>query len=380
MKRMISLLLVVLLVAFGVAGCGGQPEPAPAAPTPSAAQPGGASPSQAAPAEKSKDVSDYASTTALKGKKVGFINANADDLYALYYNQLKKCVELAGGEVVYALSDNNDQKELDNCNDMINAGVDAIVLITVGAATGAQTCKLAKEAGIPIFLCGQGVDGEDFTCWIRVDQYDTAYTIGSAMAKQYGDLKTYIVDGKLATTGAQLFHAGFVDAYKDAGYEEPESVGDGGWSKPGGLQVAQDLIASGREFEALFVANEEMVDGVLQALDEANITGIHIFSINGKEVAMQWIKDGKMTASISNAGTLTSDLIAQTLLIYFGEGGNGPEDVPQEIAWISSVVLTKENADTAIPWSIDSYWQLRDAGTIEYNVFNYIAAMEERAK
>lgn len=318
---------------------------------------------------------DYANTTSLKGKTIGFINASADDLYAQYYAVSEYFIEQAGGKVVYAISNGNDQTELDNVQNMINTGVDAIILITVGANTGTQSVKLCNEAGVPVFLCGQPITAEDGVkqqTLVSVYHFGIGKSVGEYAAKTYPDDVVVMIDGSEASAASANFGKGFQTAFEEAGLPIPESVGFGNWSKTGGLEVCENLIASGREFDAIYCANEEIVAGVQQALAEAGITGKRIYSINGKDAAMEWLKEGTLTATIGNPPTTTGELLVQAVLWYFGEGGLNPADLPDEIQWVSTTVLTKDNTENQTPWGLDAYLERRAANLIDYSIFDYI--------
>ena len=317
-------------------------------------------------------------SNALQGKIIGFINAGPDDAYAVYKNMLEECIRRAGGRLQYTVSDYNEQRELNNASDLVNAGVDAIVVIPVNAQSGGQVCKLANEAGIPVFPMVMIPDvetaGATWTSFARNDQYASAYKVGEYVTEHFPGLNTVIIDGNLQQSAAVLFHRGFAEALVAAGEPEPKSVGEGRWSKDGALRVAQDLIASGIEFDAIFVANEEMTGGVVQALQEAGVSGKKIYSVNGKEAGMEMIMRDELTVTIGNPPTLLSDLVAQIIIAHF-KG----EPVPHEVTYVTDNILVKATAHTAVPWEIERYFAMRDAGEIEYDLDFYVAEMQRRA-
>ncbi len=55
-------------------------------------------------------------------------------------------------EVTELNSDYKPEKELANVQDLIAKGVEAIAVITAGAAGSAATIEAANDAGVPIFF------------------------------------------------------------------------------------------------------------------------------------------------------------------------------------------------------------------------------------
>ncbi len=366
MKKTLMILLAIVFVVCSVAACAGAPAEQSAAPAEESAAPAEQS---AAPAEESAAVAD--DTAAIAGLNIGFINAGPDDYYAVYKNTMEKLLNDAGAKMTYVTSDYTEQQELDNISNLIAAGVDAICLNTVNSTTGGEACKLANEAGIPIFAIVMQPDveaaGAEWQGYVADDYYKCSYMVGTWAAENYPEDKNYVtVDGVLSQSAATEFRDGFMDAIEKAGIARPVSVGDGGWSKNGALEVMQDYIASGKEFDGIFVGNEEMVGGVLQALQEAGITGKHIYSVNGKEQGCEWLKSGEMTATTPNPPSLTSDLSFQMICKYFAG-----ETYEPTVKVVAPAVLTGENVDTAIPWDLDNYFAGRTAGDFEYALDYY---------
>ena len=80
----------------------------------------------------------------LEGKTIGFINAGPDDYYAAFGDALVVLAKANGAEVIELNSNYSSETELANCQDLIVKGVDAIAVITAGAAGSAATIKAAK--------------------------------------------------------------------------------------------------------------------------------------------------------------------------------------------------------------------------------------------
>lgn len=110
-----------------------------------------------------------ASAQMEKGKKIGFVNAGPDDYYAQFGKTLVAVAKSYGMTVTEVNSDYKPEKELANVQDLIAKGVDAIAVITAGAAGSAATIKAANDAKVPIFFIAGKPDlqpGTDFTAHV----------------------------------------------------------------------------------------------------------------------------------------------------------------------------------------------------------------------
>lgn len=353
MKKYFALLMVLSMVFCMLAGC-------------AAVDDGAAADSANKDDERVDPVSADFSTDdtqdsdkPLAGKTIAFINCGPDDFYAAYNDMLKVLVEDAGGVYEYAQSEYDAQTELNNVNDMIVKGVDAIGLMAVSSVTSANAVKTAADAGIPVFLLGIAVEGCDqYVAYTGFDYYGYGQAIGQYAVENYPDAKMITIDGILTQDVSIQFRDGFMDTVEQAGLERPVSLGDGGWSKEGALNLMQDMIVSGREFDLVFCANEEEVAGAVQALDEAGITDKIILSINGKEQGVELIKAGKLEVSISNAPTLLSDLAFQQMLAYLTG-----EDFPAEVNVSNPGYITADDQSAFIPWEAEAYAQYKTTDT-----------------
>jgi ABC-type sugar transport system substrate-binding protein len=309
-------------------------------------------------------------------KTVAFISAGTDDLYAVYKNAFTYFVEQAGGKVVYAVSDMNEQKELDNVANFISAGVDAIVLITVGATAGGESCQLANNGGVPIFIGSQQPDvsqnGATYVSYAKTDWHGLGWMsglyTGEWALKNKPDAKFITIDGVLAQSGAYWFREGFNDAVESLGYPRPKSMGEGMWTRDGALKIMQDTIVSGIEWDICYFGNEEMLEGGLQALQEAGILvgeknrGKILTSTNGKSSTMPLIKEGLVMCVGSNAPTLMADILYQSILRYFLG-----YPVQQDVQIAAAELITIENVDRAVSWNIDEFLEQVKNHVIEHN-------------
>jgi ribose transport system substrate-binding protein len=306
---------------------------------------------------------------AVKGKTIGFVNAGPDDYYAQFGKTLVAIAKSYGMNVVEVNSNYKPEKELANVQDLIAKGVDAIAVITAGAAGSAKSVEAANHAKVPIFFIAGKPDvpaGGAFQGHVTDNFVIMGYKIGQWVAKNYPKAICAEIPGFLGQGPAEGEIVGFQLALDEANMGKAIMLKSADWQRTKAIPVTEDLLASGKPFDVMFAANEETAGGVIQVFKEQNIKGKIIVSNNGKEDAWQWMKDGVMSATVPNPPSLNADLCIQQVVRYL-QGQKFVADL-QITPWD---VLTKANVDKAIPWNTESYMKGRAANKFEWHLDYY---------
>ncbi|MFC2159529.1 sugar ABC transporter substrate-binding protein [Actinomycetota bacterium] len=347
-----KLLIVVMCIALlGFIGVGCKTEAAPAEEA-----------MEEAPAEEVAGVD-------LTGVKIGFVNAGPDDYYAQFGNTFKAIAEDYGMDVTELNSDYKPEQELANVQDLIAKGVEAIAVITAGAEGSAATIEAANDAGVPIFfIAGKPAitEGTDLAGHVTDNFVIMGYQVGKWIVDNVEDPVVVNIPGFLGQGPAEGEIVGFNLAFEEAGLPEPFLTASSEWQRTLAIPIAQDLVASGREFNALFACNEETAAGVLTVFEEQNVTGVTIVSCNGKEEGWAWLESGQMSATSPNPPSLNADLCVQQIVRYL-QG----EDFLQYLQIMPWDVLTKDNLDQAIPWITADYLAGRTANEFQWELSFY---------
>jgi ribose transport system substrate-binding protein len=309
------------------------------------------------------------------GKTVYFINAGPDDYYAQFGDAFRAIGETVGLKVEELNSDYNPEQELSNVQDAIAAGADAIAVITAGAAGSAESIAAANAANVPIFFIAGKPElkaGTDLTGHVTDNFVMMGYMVGKWVAENYPDAKTVNIPGFLGQGPAEGEIVGWDMALEEAGMEPSYVTKSSEWQRTLAIPIAQDLIASGREFDVVFCCNEETYFGVKQVFDELGVKDKILVSNNGKDDAWPDLVSGALAATVPNPPSLNADLCIQQIIRYL----NG-EDFVQYLQIKPPFVLTGENVDQAIPWTVADYLEGRANNTFQWKLEDYEAAYEE---
>lgn len=302
-------------------------------------------------------------------KTVGYFKAAADDYYKAGWDVFNALAVEEGWEMLEIMGDGTDAKMLASIENFINQKVDAIVCVQTTSASGAESAKKAKEAGIPFFSLThqpeviEGFEPTGASCydWIKTGTY------AGESAVEYGVKKVIMIEGVQGQGTAAGQTIGFTKAYEDAGQEvEIVFTGYGNWFAQGAMKAMEEaLVSVGPDgFDGAYVHNDEMLDGALQAMENAGLdpSKYWLGSSNGKEKSWQWVKDGKVTMDVNQTPTLEADLVFQMIKAEFA----GEEY--KNFVYSSLNPYNIDHMENLVPYDMDAYLQGRADGAFTYDL------------
>lgn len=338
-------------------------------------------------ADAASDAAD-AATGSTGSKVIGYYKDAADDYYKAGYEVFMECVKAdpatADWEIIDKVGQGTAQEQLAAVEDFITTGVDAIVVVQNSPEITAECITKANEAGIPYFAVTHAPTvpgGADLAGFIGYNFVDTGVMAGEdALAYNNGEgvKKLVMVEGKLGQGTASAQSLGFLKAYEDAGKDIGGTADDvavnktdggadleivqwasGDWMADPAKKVVADVItALGPDgFDGLYVQNDEMMDGAIQALQEAGLDPADYWlgSSNGKEKSWKWAEEGLVTMDVNQTPALEGDALYQMLKAYF-DG----EDYRQYIApYLTPYNSSNVTELTLVPYDATAYMALR---------------------
>lgn len=337
------------------------------------------------------------SDSGISGKTIGYYKDAADDYYKAGYEVFEALVaenaETADWEIIDKVGQGTSSEQLAAVEDFITAGVDAIIVVQNSPEITAECIQKANDAGIPYFSLTHaptvpaggelaGYSGYDFVAsGVLAGEDALNYNNGE------GVKKLVMVEGKLGQGTAAAQSLGFLKAYEEAGKDIGGSYEDvavdktkggadleivqwasGDWQADPAKSVVADVItAFGADgFDGLYVQNDEMMDGAIQALEEAGLNpgDYWLGSSNGKEKSWAWVEEGKETMDVNQTPTLEADLCYQQVVSYFKGEDYRKYVCPSLLPFNASNVKDL----TLIPYDAQKYMEMRNAGDINYDI------------
>lgn len=215
---------------------------------------------------------------------------------------LKENIEARAAELGYKTiamdSESNTETELNNVEDLISRGVDAVVMCPMDSEASSNAVKLLNEANIPVITVDRSVTEGEVVTSLATDNYAGGTKAGEfAVEALGGEGQVVILRGTLGTDLETQRYTGFVDAIADSKIEiAAEQSAD--FDRTTAFNTIENILQANPDIDLVYAENDEMCLGVAKALESANRSDIKVIGFDGAVETLEAIKDGRVTGTV----------------------------------------------------------------------------------
>ena len=316
-KRVLA--AVVMAAVLMISACGGDqssagkessaPEAGAAASVAESAQTETAPSKSEAPAEPAagkSDAGDEKNDAAADGEKVIAYSCYnmAWEFYVTLANGIKESAEAAGYSYINHDQQNDPNKMVQGCTDLLNQGIDCLILTPCKPEAVGAIFDLAKEKGIPVILADISSEVQGYEACLKSDNY-----AGGVIAAQYIiDNVSDLVEKKKAAaitvdpSNTNISRSeGFKDVITGEGWEIVSELSGYGEADQA-YACMQDIITANPDVEVVFVSNAPMAVAASQAISDAGLKSgedIRIICYDADDIIFDPIDSGEILAAIA---------------------------------------------------------------------------------
>lgn len=275
-----------------------------------------------------------------------------DDFQLALYNAVKGAVEASGNTFVEAIAETQTgvATQVTQIEDLINSGVDALILNPMDSNACITVMEKAKEAGIPVVLIDQGIEAghEDlYVTFISTDNFAAAKKAGEFMAEKLGgEGKVIIVRGANGSSAGDDRADGFKAGIEGTGLElVNEQPGD--WTVDVAMQATENMLQADPDISGIFCCSDNMIAGILQALDnnDIDVADLCFVSFDGAKSGVDFIADGKLTGSMAQFPSVIGEKAVEVVLSVLN--GEKTADDYESFTDAGTTVYTAEDLEGA---------------------------------
>lgn len=281
----------------------------------------------------------------------GYIMPGGDPWYAYARDGFLYAAEQRGVDVVVVNSDYDQEKELANVDDLITKGVDGINLFSFNPDGAQIAAQKANAAGIPITIEQSALaDGPgEIVSDIEFDWAKLGRMLAEYLAENHPGKKVLEITGLIGQGPIDTMLAAYKSKINELGKNELIAVHPADYNREKAMNIMQNMLQSGQDFNVVHVANEDMAMGVLQVLKDAGKLNnpISVISNNGSPEGLEAIKNGELEATVSTSPGVEGIVCFEALYRHI-KG----EDVPKQVM-IPMVWINEDNVDEAVSWTVD---------------------------
>ncbi|WP_210505548.1 substrate-binding domain-containing protein [Naasia sp. SYSU D00057] len=250
-------------------------------------------------------------------------------------------------ELVLENADADVNGQIQQVRNLINRGVDAIIIDPNSGSALDAVFQEAIGQGIRVYAIDQAVDTEEVLN-VGIDQAKWAETSAQWLADTVGEGGKIVVVNGIEGHPANEARWNAAKAVFDSSGVEVLAVGNGDWDQATGQQTMSDLLATYPDLQGVWT-QDGMAQGVLRAVEAANRTGDIVVSGEARNGYMRmWSElkaDGFQSIGVVNPPGTGATALHFAVRQLQGEELDESKTVDGDIVLELEEAITNDNFD-----------------------------------
>ncbi len=283
-----------------------------------------------------------ANSTERKTYKFGATYMQMNNPYFEDMNShLEELVEVNGDILICRDPSQDQKKQIEQIQEMIDEGVDGIFLNPVNYESVKPALLACKKANIPVFCIDTKVYDEQYVSFcVLSDNYDAGVQCAKDMMKKRDSARIVILDSP-RTYSIQQRVQGFKDTIAGNPNYQVVSTEVGNGELEVSMEKMNQIISSGLEFDVVLGGNDPTALGILASLqmNQMQDDGILIYGIDGSPDGKVMINEGYLEGSSAQRPLEMAEIAVDMAYDYL-EGKK-----TKKLVIVPVTLITKENID-----------------------------------
>jgi len=293
--------------------------------------------------------------------KIGFsIEAMNGERWQTDLSSFETRVKQLGAEMISADARGDDDRQLQQVQDMIKAGIKALVLLPHDTSKASRIVQAAKAANVRVISYDRLVLNSDVDLYITFDRVEIGRMQAEYLVKRAPRGNYVLIAGSPNDEGAKILHdaqMNVLQPYVDRG--EIKVIADGytnDWlPSEAYLSMLKAIDSSKGDVAAVLASNDGLAGGAIQALREHGLAGkVAVSGQDADLAAVICVAQGAQTMTVYKPVT-NQALRAAEEAVRLAKGekpiadatiNNGKANVPAIL--LKSIVVTKDNIKTTV--------------------------------
>jgi len=271
-----------------------------------------------------------------------------------------KKAESLGAKVFVQSANGNEETQMSQIENMINRGVDVLVIIPYNGQVLSNVIAEAKREGIKVLAYDRMINNADIDFYISFDNEKVGEMQAKSLVERVPQGNYFLMGGSPVDNNARLFRDGQMKVLKpliDAG--KIKVVGDqwvDAWLPENALKIMENaLTANSNKIDAVVASNDATAGGAIQALSAQGLAGkVQISGQDADLAAIKRINSGTQTMTVYKPISKLADEAAK-IAVELGNDkqpesnarlNNGLKDVPAFL--LEPIAVDKSNIDSTV--------------------------------
>lgn len=264
--------------------------------------------------------------------KVGFSISTLNNPFFVTLNEGAEAEAAKHGiEITTVDAQNDPSKQANDIEDLIQQGVQVLLINPADSEAITSSIKAANDAGIPVITVDRNAEGGEVVAHIASDNIAGGEMAGAFIIEQLGGAgKVVELEGIPGSSAARERGEGFNNSITNETGIEVVARQSADFDRAQGLTVMENILQSNREIDAIFAHNDEMALGAIVALESAGIEDVLVVGFDATDDAVKAVEDGKMAATVAQKPEAIGVQAIQ-IAIEVNEGNTVEEFIPVEL-------------------------------------------------
>ncbi|MBF7955970.1 MULTISPECIES: D-xylose ABC transporter substrate-binding protein [Rahnella] len=265
-----------------------------------------------------------------------------------------------GADVFVQSANGNEETQMAQIENMINRGVDVLVIIPYNGEVLSNVIAEAKQEGIKVLAYDRMINNADIDFYISFDNEKVGELQAKSLVERVPQGNYFLMGGSPVDNNAKLFRAGQMKVLnpliKDG---KIKVVGDqwaDGWLPENALKIMENaLTANNNKIDAVVASNDATAGGAVQALSAQGLAGkVAISGQDADLAAIKRIEAGTQTMTVYKPITKLANDAAE-IAVQLGKGetpksnatlNNGKKEVPSYL--LTPIPVDKNNIESTV--------------------------------
>jgi len=269
-----------------------------------------------------------------------------DNFLTVLRNGIQAYADENGIGVQIEDAQNDVAKQLDQINNFIASGVDAIIVNPVDTSATQAMSDAAAAAGVPLVYVNRqpiNVDSlPDNQAFVASNESDSSRQGFIEQCNQWAaagkaEVSVYVLQGELSNQAAVQRTQNYYDVIEAGGCAVTVSVIDqqtANWSRDQAQNLMTNWLSTGAAFDGVLANNDEMAIGAIQAMKAAGIDmgSVIVSGVDATQDALAAMQAGDLDITVfQNAAAQGSGALNAAVALSKGEAVDQKVYIPFEL-------------------------------------------------
>ncbi|MDQ0177964.1 ribose ABC transporter substrate-binding protein RbsB [Bacillus chungangensis] len=230
--------------------------------------------------------------------KIGFsISTLNNPFFVTLGDGAKEKAKELGADLTVVDAQDDASKQASDVEDLIQQGVDLILINPTDSEAVVAAVESANSAGIPVITVDRSAEGGEVVSHIASDNAAGGEIAGEFLVEIVGEgAKVAELEGIAGSSAARDRGEGFNNVAKEQLDVVVKQTAN--FNRAEGLTVMENILQANPDIKGVFAHNDEMALGALEAIEAAG-KDIAVVGFDATDDAVQSVQDGKLKGTIA---------------------------------------------------------------------------------